>query len=339
MSQVLRRMLVAVDGSAPSQAAITLALRLARRHESELLFCHAVDHTAALTQYASVCAYDAQGLLKELDERAEALLAGAVRRAGELGIPASTTILEGRAAEAIAAFARQHATDAIVMGTRGNGGVTALLLGSTANGVLRMADPPVFVVHSGHAESNAAEASEPTMSPPLAGPPFRRILVAIDDSEPAHAAAAFATELAAADGSALVFCHVIPMDNLLTEAADSGYDTRLVLNERFHNAESLVQSAAKHAEARGVKVHRAIGEGHPVDELLAVARVQRADLIAVGTHGRRRLRRLWFGSVATGVVRRSPIPVVAVRTATAHAAESSAASSTTPRKRDAAAPA
>lgn len=53
--------------------------------------------------------------------------------------------------------------------------------------------------------------------------------------------------------------------------------------------------------------------GHPATALLDEARRWGADLIVLGTHGRRGLSHLFFGSVAQGVVRAAPMPVLTVR--------------------------
>jgi nucleotide-binding universal stress UspA family protein len=64
----------------------------------------------------------------------------------------------------------------------------------------------------------------------------------------------------------------------------------------------------------GVRVSRRLAEGDPVTEILNVARDQHTDLIVMGTHGRRGLKRMLMGSVAELVVRRSSCPVLTVHT-------------------------
>lgn len=56
-----------------------------------------------------------------------------------------------------------------------------------------------------------------------------------------------------------------------------------------------------------------LGLGNPVDEILNTAREREAELIVMGTHGRRGLPHLLLGSVAAAVVQRSPVPVLTVR--------------------------
>ena len=59
--------------------------------------------------------------------------------------------------------------------------------------------------------------------------------------------------------------------------------------------------------------HR-LEEGEPAEEILRVAKLCGADLIVMGTHGRRGLARLLMGSVAERVVREAPCPVLTLRT-------------------------
>jgi nucleotide-binding universal stress UspA family protein len=78
-------------------------------------------------------------------------------------------------------------------------------------------------------------------------------------------------------------------------------------------------SAAEQAELDsidipGVRVSRVMTEGEPVGEILRVAEERHADMIVMGTHGRRGLTRLVMGSVSELVVRRANCPVLTVRT-------------------------
>jgi hypothetical protein len=70
-------------------------------------------------------------------------------------------------------------------------------------------------------------------------------------------------------------------------------------------------SADRPGNAPRLLVHVPVGS--PVDEIVALARQIGADLIVLGTHGRRGLRRLWLGSVAEHVVRSATCPVLVVR--------------------------
>ena len=73
--------------------------------------------------------------------------------------------------------------------------------------------------------------------------------------------------------------------------------------------ESLQALAAKAPEI----TRRLIRKGHPVEIILEVAKDIDADVIVMGTHGRRGVSQLFMGSVAEYVVRHAPVPVLTVR--------------------------
>jgi len=78
-------------------------------------------------------------------------------------------------------------------------------------------------------------------------------------------------------------------------------------------------------DAHRVRVESQILEGDPVDMILRAAKETHSDLIVMGTHGRRALARLLVGSVAESVLRKSPCPVLTVRTPPAMALETAPA--------------
>jgi nucleotide-binding universal stress UspA family protein len=63
----------------------------------------------------------------------------------------------------------------------------------------------------------------------------------------------------------------------------------------------------------GKQVSVVVGEGSPAEEIVAQAKRLSADLIVIGTHGRKGLKHLLLGSVAERVLRSSPIPVLTLR--------------------------
>jgi len=299
MSNVLQRILVPTDGSKAAEKAIDLAIRLARRHHAEIILCNAVDYVSIAAESCVGFGADLAGMFQVLDEGAKEVLGAAVKRVKSEGLDATGYKLDGHAANTIISFAMQKKADAIVMGTRGLGGLPHLMLGSTADGVLRMATVPVFVVH---ADSEVGSFESPT------------IVVAVDDSEPGDAAAAFATELASAASGRLILENVVDSESLYEYAARYGTYISAIHDEWETEANRLVGDAAYRAAVAGVtNVEKDVVFGDPADKIVEKGKTAHADLIAIGTHGRRGLRRLALGSVAEGVVRKSTVPVVVVR--------------------------
>lgn len=130
--------------------------------------------------------------------------------------------------------------------------------------------------------------------------PPKNILVAYDFSDASRTAWRHAAALAARCGAVLEAVHVEPRE--MDEDSPSGL-------------------TAAHVRTLRSRIHAAIGagfkitilQGDPAVRLLNLARLHRWDLIVVGTHARKGLKRILLGSVAEAVVCGSPVPVLVAR--------------------------
>ena len=187
------------------------------------------------------------------------------------------------------------------MGTRGKTAMARTFVGSTANGVLRLADVPVFVV-----SDRSDERPSGTLE-------IERILVALDDSEASAAALAFALRLSDPEKTVLLCCCVVDTGQLVDNSAIYGCDPEPFVREVRDAARKLVAEKTVAVESRVRAIERLVLEGSAADVILEVAVARRADLILCGTHGRHGLQRFFLGSIAESVVRRSAVPVAVVR--------------------------
>lgn len=80
-----------------------------------------------------------------------------------------------------------------------------------------------------------------------------------------------------------------------------------------HRADRRIQKAVSASRADQIVRDRIIFPGDPVEVILDQAKSVKADLIVMGTHGRRGMSRLMLGSVAESVVRRAGCPVLTVK--------------------------
>lgn len=141
---------------------------------------------------------------------------------------------------------------------------------------------------------------------------FKRILVPVDGSETANKALAAAIQLARkVDGRVRV---VHSLDEL---AYLWGYEYRGdTVTLARQQATKVLQNAVAMAQADGVAVEHQLFEepGVRLGEVVAREALRwEADLIVVGTHGRRGLGRVLLGSGAEQVIRTAPVPVLVVR--------------------------
>lgn len=142
---------------------------------------------------------------------------------------------------------------------------------------------------------------------------YERILVPVDGSPTANQGLAEAIKLAKLTGASLRIVHVV---DELTFA--TGYETATGdLIGLLREAGAQILSAAKAvAEAAGVEAETALPEvfGSRLCDIVGEqATLWGADLIVIGTHGRRGLGRLLIGSDAEQIVRTAPVPVLLVR--------------------------
>ncbi|MGU7780949.1 universal stress protein [Burkholderia sp. PU8-34] len=159
---------------------------------------------------------------------------------------------------------------------------------------------------------------------------YSNILVALDGSETSSQALDAALTLASESGARLTPVYVI---DFLVPAYDvAGYDPSILIDAFREEGLRVTDDAAKRMAAHGVPGTPQIVDTDPgenvAERILIVARQTGADLIVMGTHGRRGIRRLVLGSVAERVLRGATRPVLMITAhgAPSHAAETAAAS-------------
>lgn len=296
----IRRILVPTDFSERAQSALPHALWMAEEYGAELHLLHAMvlhgddpgraeaafpDLDDAYRQLRSWAAERMEQSAADLDRsRVE------VVQAQERGIAAAPTIVE---------YAEDHDADVVVMATHGRRGVRRMLLGSVTEEVLRTAGCPVLTVRP-----------DGEIGP--GGPP-EKILVPVDFSEHSDLALASAGSLARRFGAELDVLHVVGElgvpDPYFADAAE---------------LRALTKAARERVpEALAETVDRVLGEdvsagshmevGRPPVTIAEFADEHGSDMIVVGSHGRTGMERVFLGSVAEGVVRRAPCPVLTVK--------------------------
>lgn len=145
---------------------------------------------------------------------------------------------------------------------------------------------------------------------------YQRIIVPIDGSETSDRALATAIGLARESGGRLRLVHVVEELAYLTGYDQfGGYGGDLLKIMRETGANLLAKGVAA-AQAQGVAAEQALFDtlGERLAEVVAQeAKRWPADLIVVGTHGRRGVGRILMGSGAEHIVRMAPVPVLVIR--------------------------
>ena len=142
---------------------------------------------------------------------------------------------------------------------------------------------------------------------------YQKILVAIDGSSASSSGLVEAIRFAKVTGGRLKLVHVLNM--LIGAEYGMGVDANAMAASIRANGAEIIDEAAAIARKEGVAFEQQIVEsfGRPADEIVKVAEAWSAELIVIGTHGRRGLKRLAMGSDAELVLRLSSVPVLMIR--------------------------
>lgn len=144
---------------------------------------------------------------------------------------------------------------------------------------------------------------------------YKRILVPVDGSDAMQCGIAEAVKLAREQQADVRLLHVVN-ELVLTGPYDSLQNVGAVLESLREGGKHTLDEATRYARSLGATVEpvllEAIG-GRAAERIVEYAREWPADLIVIGTHGRRGLQRLALGSDAELVARHAPVPVLLVR--------------------------
>ncbi|MFK7959424.1 MAG: universal stress protein [Phycisphaerales bacterium] len=272
------RIIVPVDGSRAATAALDWAIAAIKSDVGR-------ESTPALTLHiVHVVDVDPSvGLAVEVQAGADGLLAAAADRAAANGASATVERLQGRPWDEIVGAA--SADDWIVMGARGQTQFDRHRVGATVDRVVRLASCPVLAV--------------PEDGCPAPGT-LRSLVVGMDFSSDALAALAHALPMLAPDAT-VVLVHgtpppIVVSDGPVTPLPDIDVDGMLA--DSRAGLQRLIDERLPES-MNGVAAAMPV---YPVHAIEDAATRHKAELVAVGTHGRRGLPRLLMGSVAERVL-------------------------------------
>jgi nucleotide-binding universal stress UspA family protein len=285
----LKHILVPTDFGDAAGCAETLAAELGTRFGARVTLLN-VWAIPTFPSYAAKLHWPTEAL----EDAARAAMGPALARLRER-LPNGEGIIDtGAPWDRIVETAKERAVDLIVIGTHGRRGVPRFLLGSVAEKVVRRSPVPVLTVGS---ETRVAS--------------FKKILVPVDTGPASDAAVEQAVVLAGALGAGVTVLHVYEAPILVYPGA--GYvpihDVSLALET---SARAAVDAVVHRLAGRVSQVTGLVRQGSAWRNINDVALEIGADLIVLGTHGRRGVPRALIGSVAEKVVRTSPLPVLTV---------------------------
>lgn len=289
-----RPIVVAVDGSESATQAVGWAARGAHAASCPL---HIVSVVHVPAFYYSE-PYLAESFRDELEESARRHLSDAKEFAEKsVDGPLNVTTEGHRGKVASTLVELSKTARMVVLGSRGHGEFTGLVVGSTAVATLAHAESPVVVVRGRTTDGR----------PPTDGP----IVVGVDGSENSEAATAVAFEEASVRGATLIAVHVwsdVSVQPVLGAAPEDPHWSRIQTEEEAVLSERIAGYRSRYPD---VAVERVVARDRPVRVLSGYA--EDAQLIVVGRRGRGGLTGMLLGSTSNALVHTADCPVMVVR--------------------------
>lgn len=286
-----QRILVPTDFSKTAKFAVEHAVALARDMNARIDLAHSVFVPNVYEVPAPI------DIERQIENVAKERLLALRSEVEAAGVDVEIHVAHETPTVGIRNLAEKLGSDCIVMGTKGLTGLAHVVLGSTAERVLRTAPCPVLTV-----------AAAP---PEGAGRP-KKVLVPTDFSETADQAAATARRLLheVQDGEVVVM-HVYHRPIAAGPYAFAALDDFAGLRERLVEAlEAQADSFRDEGLSASVRVEEAPSTHKAVAEAAAE---EQCDWIVIGTHGRTGLSHVALGSVAERVVRTAHCPTLTVK--------------------------
>ena len=299
----LKNVLFATDFSTNSEAALPVVRALASRSASTVHFVHVIA-----PEPRSPVPMDRPPELDQEQTDAEAALQLMLVGESWRGIAHTSTVERGHVSEVLASLVKEKNIDLIVLGTHGRRGLKKLVLGSTAEQVIRMAGCPVLTVgpHAKHADEAQSGAAP--------------VLYATDFSASARYALRCAASWARANRSRLVLVHAVqpiveaPSGDLDLMPVKAAFSTEVMASAEAYAHRQLAELIAAE-KLQELDPETVVESGPPAEIILSTAREKNAGLIVMGAH------RAWSQSVAghlpwataAVILCEAPCPVMTVR--------------------------
>jgi nucleotide-binding universal stress UspA family protein len=299
----IRHLLLPLDGSALAECALPWAVAVAQVFAARITLLRILEPPAG-----AVPMPHAHDVVEWQIRRAEAhshlaRLESAVRASG---LTSSLELLEGRPAEQILNFARDHAADLVVLSSHGEGGLSGWVLSSTAQKVVARVDSSVLVIPAHTAGTRPAGELR-----------LRRIFVPLDCSPRAECVIPLAVALARAHDAELILAHVVPEPEmprrLPPSAEDAAIASRLTEHNRVEGERYLGELRSQLADRTLRVTARSVVSSRRAPALRALADEADVDLIVACAHGRSADASERYGSVAARLLAESSRPILVVQ--------------------------
>lgn len=292
----IRRIAVGTDFSMDAGIAVRQAMHLARHLDAELILVHCYPMTQAQLnahEHALGHAEEFRAALREAMNDAHDRLEALHEQLTGQGVEVSQVLADCPADRGIIQAVEELDVDLVMVGSHGRTGFKRLMLGSVAEKIVRNCPTSVIVCRGPEIKNG-----------------FKNVLLPTDLTDRTDEALGLARLLGAKDADKeLLHCWMEPIPIVY----EAGITTAGLVDEIRDNAYRNTEALRDRLTEPGDKLKATVIAGRPVPSIVEHMEDEDYDLVVMGSHGRRGLKRWVLGSVAEGVVRHAPCSVAVFR--------------------------
>ena len=298
------KVLLAIDSSELSKAVVSEFERRPWPPDTDVCVLTVID----LLAMTSAVGY-LEPFIKSEHEAARALVDAVAQRLNDRGFRTNTIAVEGYPGTSVVEEAEKWGADLVFVGSHGHSGFVRFLLGSIAKAVVQNATCSVEIVrHPDHDKEHPDHGADDAQTGGM------RLLLATDGSVFSTAAA---RSIAARAWPARTLVRIVSVVEPLALAATpwftAGALVERVREEDVKRSEDAVKAAQGIIVGAGLECETAVLEGSPKRRIVEDSKTWQANMVIVGSHGRRGLTRYLLGSVSEAVAMHAHCSVEVIR--------------------------
>jgi len=295
---MFKHLLVPLDGSHLSEAALPAAKFLAQKLHSSVTLIHVIERNAPKEIHSERHLTDSDEAYQYLEQIAKETFPE--------GFEVETHVHTAEVsdvARSIVDHTEEFAPDLVILCTHGRGGMRDLLFGSIAQQVIAFKKTPVLLIRPTEDQSQAFNCE--------------KLLVPLDGKPEHEQSLTAGVELAQALKASLHLVMVVPtVGNLTGEQAATARlmpgATQVMLEAAELGAENYLRQCSDKLKDLSIDLSIEVARGDPAAIILSTADQVKADLVVLGTHGKAGTDAFWSGSVAPKIAMRSQVPLLLV---------------------------
>ena len=302
MKNVAPHILLATDFSVCSTKAMEYACIWATNFQADLTIVHVVGNYAGMDLDEAIVKTYIEEQIQQSHEKLEHMVIEAKQY-----IPGvQSRLVSGNPTEEICQVALESQADLMIMGTHGWTGYNRAVMESVTERVVCQAPCPVLTIRT--QEEVNAEWVQPSVAQTPSVP--KHILIPLDFSHCSLDAFEYATQIAKWFDASVTILHALEP---LSYSLDLNLMQPVDDKQLRQSIEIRLSELADNLKKDGLSADYLLGAKPSVDNILGTSTDAKADLVVMGTHGRRGLSRVLMGSVTASILRRSSCPVLTVK--------------------------